>query len=191
MPERGFSLARSQGMEGSTGNLRQFAIDASNTTPIFKGDLVTLAGGYVVGSAGTAGTTVLGVFWGCEYVDADGGIKFANRWNGVAGSSNIKAHVSLVGPASSLLVGVDETDTYTVADIGRLKPAAAGGGGSTLTGQSSMKLGAAGASVATAPLIVTQFFDANMLEVIPAAAGDAHFAEVVVANANLVLGVGL
>jgi len=186
MPEMGFRLARSKGMEGSTGNLREFPIAAANTTKIHKGDLVELSGGYVVKSAGAAGDNVLGIFWGCKYTDPDGGIAFRPMWNGVAGSSGIMAQVALMPAGATMLVAVDPTEVYTAADIGTLKPAAAGAGGNDATGQSSMILGAAGASVATAPLTVLGFLDSTMDPVIPAAAGDAVWAEVAVVAPNAV-----
>jgi hypothetical protein len=186
MPEMGFRLARSMGMEGSTGNLHEFPIDPTNTTAIFRGDLVTLSGGYVEGVAGAAGDQVLGIFWGCRYVDDEGGITFKKTWNGVAGSSDIQAHVSVMPAGATMLVAVDPTEVYTAADVGTKKPAAAGSGGNALNGQSSMILGAAGATVATAPLVVLGFLDANFNKVIPAAAGDAVWAEVAVASANSV-----
>jgi hypothetical protein len=184
--EMGFRLARSKGMEGSTGNLRDFPINPANTTPIFRGDLVTLTSGYVAKSAGGAGAKILGIFWGCKYTDAEGGIAFRKTWNGVTGSTNIQAQVAVLPAGATMLVGANPAQVYTAADVGTLKPAAAGSGGNALTGQSSQMLGNAGATVATAPLIVLGFLDANMDEVIPAAAGDAVWAEVALAAANAV-----
>lgn len=186
MSKLGFRLARSKGMEGSTGNLHEFPIDPANTTPIFRGDLVTLNGGFVEVSDGAASAKILGIFWGVSFTDVEGNIVFNRMWRGNTGASNIRAHVALMPAGATMFVGVDDTAIYTAADIGTLKEAAAGPGGNIVTGFSSQILGAPGASVANAPLIVLKFLDKNMDDIIPEAAGDAIFAEVAVAAPNAV-----
>lgn len=153
MSGMGFRLARSKGMEGSTGNLHEYPIATGYSTEIFRGDLVTLNAGNVQVSDGSAGSKILGVFWGCKYEDTDGSIKFARMWDGNAGRSNIKASVILPFGANLLVKG-KEGQNYTQADIGVLKPADASVAGDSATGQSRQTLGNAGASVATAPLVV-------------------------------------
>jgi hypothetical protein len=154
----GLRLAKSQGMEGYTGNLIEFDVDPANTDPIFTGDVVTFAGGFVqeATEGGTIASqndfSILGVFMGCRFVDADGGFEFKNQWNGGAGRSDIKATVAVPAHGMFWIKG-QAGATYTQADIGTRKGVLYNVG-STQYGDSRMTLGAPGASVATGPLIV-------------------------------------
>jgi hypothetical protein len=157
---KGLRFLRSAGMEGSTGNLREFQISSANTNPIFTGDLVALNSGLLVEATGAANNndfTALGVFQGCRYVDADGSIKYQNYWDGVAGRTNIVGFVALAAGASFLIKGQDGA-TYTQADIGRRKGVIYAAG-VPRTGMSGVTLGAPGANVATGPLLVLSRVD--------------------------------
>lgn len=155
----GFRLARSMGMEGSTGNLNEFPIAPGNTTPIFRGDLCTLTSGKVAVTDGSAGDKVLGIFWGCKYVAADGSIEFRPSWDGLAGKTNPVAMVAVLPAGATMLVRGKAGQTYTAADIGTRKAAATGVAGDTLSGMSRQTLGDAGATVATAALVVLREVD--------------------------------
>lgn len=160
MPGIGLRLARSQGMEGSTGNLHEFAIDPANTNPIFHGDLVALNGGYVEEATGAADSDdfdVLGVFAGCKFAEADGSFKWEHHWSGGAGRTNVMALVALPEGATWLIKG-DDAGGYTQADVGTRKGVLYAAGDAML-GDSRITLGAAGATVATGPLMVHKMVD--------------------------------
>jgi hypothetical protein len=151
----GLRFLRSAGMEGSTGNLREFVIDPGNTGAIHTGDLVRLASGLVVEASGASNNNdfaVLGVFQGCKYVEPDGSIKYQNRWDGVAGRTNIVAFVAVPTGCTFLIRGTTG-QSYTQADIG-VRKGIIWAAGNALTGQSGITLGAAGATVGTGPLLV-------------------------------------
>ena len=155
----GLRLGKSQGMEGYTGNLIEFDIDPANTNPIFTGDVVAFDGGGFVEEATLGGTiadqddfSVLGIFMGCRFTEADGDYEFKNQWNGGAGRTEAKAHVAIPAHGMHWIKG-QAGATYTQADIGTLKGVLYNVG-STQYGDSRMTLGAPGASVLTAPLIV-------------------------------------
>lgn len=153
MPGMGFRLARSLGMEGSTGNLHDFPIAPGNTTAIFRGDMVSLTGGFVTLGIATAGTKYLGIFWGCKYIAADGSVEFRQSWDGGTGRTNAIAQVAILPAGATALVrGVDGA-VYTDADIGTRKILVANAGDSR-TGMSRETLAAPGATVANAAFIV-------------------------------------
>lgn len=100
----GLRAAKSQGMEGFTGNAQHFPIDPSNTSPIFVGDPVILNGGNVEAVVtGTGATTpLLGVFSGWKSDDNEatyGGAKgpYGRYWSGapIPGATSIMAVVNL------------------------------------------------------------------------------------------------
>lgn len=175
MAGMGFRLARSQGMEGSTGNLNEFPIATGYTTAIYRGDLVTLNAGNIEKSTGAAGAKVLGIFWGCKFTNANGDVEHAQMWTGAAGRSGITAQIAVMPAGATMLVKGADGATYTAADIGTRKIANVTGGGDARTGMSRAVLGPPGATVATAPLVVlgrVDFADGeNWFEV--SLAGDA------------------
>lgn len=150
----GLRLARQQGMEGFSGNLAEFAINPSNTNPIFHGDVVRLSSGYVIEGTGAADDDdldILGVFNGCKYVDSDGSFEFQKFWDGGAGRTNIRADIIL--PVNGVFhikgkAGVTYTQAAVGARFGLTYVA-----GSTVYGDSKVSLGAAAAAL-TGPLIV-------------------------------------
>lgn len=152
----GMRFLRSAGMEGSTGNLREFDISPSNTGKIYTGDAVRLSSGFIVEASGAADNndfTIAGIFSGCRYIDVDGSVKFSPRWDGVAGRTQIKAQVIVPDNALFLIRGTTG-QTYTQADIG-VRKGIVYVAGNDANGQSKITLGAAGATVATGPLMVT------------------------------------
>lgn len=155
----GFRLARSQGMEGSTGNLNEFPIAPGYATPIFRGDLVTLVAGRVQVASAAAGQKVLGIFWGCKYVAQDGSFEFRPRWDGVAGRTQILAQVAVMPAGATMLVRGTPGAVYTDADIGTRKAANTATAGDPLSGMSRQSLGAPGATVPTAGLVVLRKVD--------------------------------
>lgn len=154
MAGNGLRLIRSQGMEGFSGSLNEFQISPSNTGSIFWGDLVALSSGYLVeatGGADNADFTPLGVFYGCHYIDADGGIEFSRHWNGGSGRTNVRAYVALPAHGNFLIKGHTGV-TYTQAAIGA-RFGVNYDAGSAVYGDSRVSLGDA-AAASTGPLRV-------------------------------------
>lgn len=116
----GLQLAKSAGMEGFSGNLQEFRINPANSGSIYKGDVVTLTSGWVVEATGGADNSdfdILGVFYGCQYVDSDGSFEFMPSWNGGAGRSLIKAQIAMPSHSLFWVKGLAGT-VYTQAAFG-------------------------------------------------------------------------
>ena len=122
---------------------------ASNASAIFQGSLVQaeLTGG-TISITSASGDTVqhVGVFAGCEYVDATTGKKkFSNTWPG-SGSAN--TNFDIIGfvydnPMQRFIVASDATNTDRAtakADIFKAAALADGASGNTTTGISTTKL---------------------------------------------------
>lgn len=156
----GIRLVRSAGMEGITGNLNDFAIDPANTNPIFTGDPVLIgATGFAQEATGGANNNdfdIWGVFMGCSYVDAEGSIRFRHFWNGVAGSTEVRAHVAMPPHSVFYIKGTAGT-TYTRAGTVGKRFGVVYAAGSTLYGDSRISLGTA--TAATGPLVVHRLAD--------------------------------
>ena len=139
------------GMHGSspaTQGTSQYFI-ASDASAIFQGSPVRaeLTGGTIqIATATCDGVQLLGVFAGCEYVDATTGkLKFSNTWPG-SGSANtnfdIKGFV-YDDPAQRFIIASDGTNTDRAtakADIFKTADMASGTSGNTTTGISSAVL---------------------------------------------------
>jgi hypothetical protein len=168
MPGMGFRLARSLGMEGSTGNLHDLPIAPGNVTPIYKGDMVSLTAGFVTQGIVTPGTKFIGIFWGCRYTAANGDVVFSNYWDGGTGRTNIQAQIAFLPAGMTALVKGIDGAAYTAADIGTRK-AHVFNAGDARTGMSRATLAAPGATTASAGFIVLAKIDmgdnANWFEV--------------------------
>ena len=139
------------GMHGSspaTQGTSQYFI-ASDASAIFQGSPVKaeLTGGTIqIGSATGNGDQLVGIFAGCEYVDATTGkLKFSNTWPG-SGSANtnfdIKGFV-YDNPSQRFIIASDGTNTDRAtakADIFKTADIASGASGNTTTGISSAVL---------------------------------------------------
>ena len=139
------------GMHGSspaTQGTSQYFI-ASDASAIFQGSPVKaeLTGGTIqIASASGNGDQLVGIFAGCEYVDATTGkLKFSNTWPG-SGSANtnfdIKGFV-YDNPAQRFIIASDGTNTDRAtakADIFKTADLADGASGNTTTGISTAKL---------------------------------------------------
>ena len=139
------------GMHGSspaTQGTSQYFI-ASDASAIFQGSPVVaeLTGGTIaIASATGDGQQLVGVFAGCEYVDATTGkLKFSNTWPG-SGSANtnfdIKGFV-YDNPFQRFIIASDGTNTDRATakvDIFKTAAMADGASGNTTTGISSAKL---------------------------------------------------
>ena len=139
------------GMHGSspaTQGTSQYFI-ASNASAIFQGSPVKaeLSGGTIqIASASGNGDQLVGVFAGCEFVDATTGkLRFSNTWPG-SGSANtnfdIKGFV-YDDPSQRFIICSDGTNTDRAtakADIFKTADLASGASGNTTTGISSAVL---------------------------------------------------
>ena len=144
----GFKPVGKHGSSPATQGTSQYFI-ASNASAIFQGSPVKaeLTGGTIqIGSATGNGDQLLGVFAGCEYVDATTGkLKFSNTWPG-SGSANtnfdIKGFV-YDDPSQRFIICSDGTNTDRAtakADIFKTADLADGASGNTTTGISTAKL---------------------------------------------------
>ena len=144
----GFKPVGMHGSSPATQGTSQYFI-ASDASAIFQGSPVKaeLTGGTIqIGSASGNGDQLVGIFAGCEYVDATTGkLKFSNTWPG-SGSANtnfdIKGFV-YDNPAQRFIIASDGTNTNRAtakADIFKTADIASGASGNTTTGISSAKL---------------------------------------------------
>ena len=139
------------GMHGSSpapqGTSQYFI--ASDASAIFQGSPVVaeLTGGTIaIASATGDGQQLVGVFAGCEYVDATTGkLKFSNTWPG-SGSANtnfdIKGFV-YDNPFQRFIIASDGTNTDRATakvDIFKTAAMSSGASGNTTTGISSAQL---------------------------------------------------
>ena len=144
----GFKPVGMHGSSPATQGTSQYFI-ASDASAIFQGSPVKaeLTGGTIqIGSATGNGDQLVGVFAGCEYVDATTGkLKFSNTWPG-SGSANtnfdIKGFV-YDDPSQRFIICSDGTNTDRAtakADIFKTADIASGASGNTTTGISSAVL---------------------------------------------------
>ena len=144
----GFKPVGKHGSSPATQGTSQYFI-ASDASAIFQGSPVKaeLSGGTIqIGSASGNGDQLVGVFAGCEYVDATTGkLRFNNTWPG-SGSANtdfdIKGFV-YDNPAQRFIIASDGTNTDRAtakADIFKTADIASGASGNTTTGISSAVL---------------------------------------------------
>ena len=141
----GFKPVGMHGSSPATQGTSQYFI-ASDASAIFQGSPVRaeLSGGTIQIATATCDTVqLLGVFAGCEYVDATTGkLKFSNTWPG-SGSANtdfdIKGFV-YDDPSQRFIIASDGTNTDRAtakADIFGVFPLASGTSGNTTTGIST------------------------------------------------------
>ena len=144
----GFKPVGKHGSSPATQGTSQYFI-ASDASAIFQGSPVKaeLTGGTIqIGSASGNGDQLVGIFAGCEYVDATTGkLKFSNTWPG-SGSANtnfdIKGFV-YDNPSQRFIIASDGTNTDRAtakADIFKTADIASGASGNTTTGISSAVL---------------------------------------------------
>jgi len=144
----GFKPVGKHGSSPATQGTSQYFI-ASDASAIFQGSPVKaeLTGGTIqIGSATGNGDQLVGIFAGCEYVDATTGkLKFSNTWPG-SGSANtnfdIKGFV-YDDPSQRFIIASDGTNTDRATakvDIFKTADIASGASGNTTTGISSAVL---------------------------------------------------
>ena len=144
----GFKPDGKHGSSPATQGTSQYFI-ASDASAIFQGSPVKaeLTGGTIqIGSASGNGDQLVGVFAGCEYVDATTGkLRFNNTWPG-SGSANtdfdIKGFV-YDDPSQRFIIAADGGNTSRATakvDIFKTADIASGASGNTTTGISSAVL---------------------------------------------------
>ena len=144
----GFKPVGRHGSSPATQGTSQYFI-ASDASAIFQGSPVKaeLTGGTIqIASASGNGDQLVGIFAGCEFVDATTGkLRFSNTWPG-SGSANtnfdIKGFV-YDNPAQRFIIASDGTNTDRAtakADIFKTADIASGASGNTTTGISSAVL---------------------------------------------------
>lgn len=114
--------------DGMTG---EYTISTGYTTSLFTGDAVTLSADGTIIAAGTA--PIVGVFMGCEYVDASGRKRFAKYWDGLTTHTDVKAYVA-DSPDLVCQIQVDDM-AFALTDVGT-RGDFAKGTGSTSNGRS-------------------------------------------------------
>ena len=144
----GFKPVGKHGSSPATQGTSQYFI-ASDASAIFQGSPVKaeLTGGTIqIASASGNGDQLVGIFAGCEFVDATTGkLRFSNTWPG-SGSANtnfdIKGFV-YDDPSQRFIIASDGTNTDRAtakADIFKTADIASGTSGNTTTGISSAVL---------------------------------------------------
>jgi|SRR6185503_11254075 len=71
-------------LNGSSWNeqTNQYRIASAYADDLGQGDLVTLGDGVIEILSEGGGEQVLGVFWGCQYLDSNGKMVYSNQWVG-------------------------------------------------------------------------------------------------------------
>ena len=138
-----------QGQGANTHGATEYRIASTNTNAIYQGaPVIPLSTGFIdrVGAAAGGTVSLLGVFWGCEYVSSTTGEKvFSNYWPGSGADSNhpVKAFV-YDNPSQTYVICSDASLTSEATARGHVfanANFADGQSGSTITGISSAKLG--------------------------------------------------
>lgn len=146
---------------GTPARMREYTIADGLVADIFSGDLVSLTGTGrnidVAAATALATTRVLGIFAGCQYVDAQGDVKWSQYWpTGTAtlGAQGAKAYVY----DDPNLEVVAQISTIAAADVGGVYGWTVGTG-NTATGQSGAQINQAEATAANTVILVTGLYE--------------------------------
>lgn len=135
----------------------KYTIAPAYATQIFSGDLVKSAGSGATIEKAAATESALGVFAGCNFVDANGNIEYRPYWpapGSVAAGTEVQA---LVFDDPDFVFEVQADDTLVAASLGQNFDIV-DGGGSAITGRSGVELDVATAG-ATGQLRSLRFLD--------------------------------
>lgn len=133
-------LQPQQHQNGSVWNdqLSPYKISDQYATSLFKGDPVTLGSGYL--AIGVAGSAIMGVFWGCKYINSIGTYIFSPYWPASTATQGAAGADAFVVDDPTVLFNIQVSSTgLTQAEIGSNANFVAGSG-STITGQSGYAL---------------------------------------------------
>ena len=137
------------GQGANTTGVTEYRIAAGNTNAIYQGSpVIPLSTGYIdiVGAAAGGTVSLLGVFWGCEFVSSTTGKKvWSNHWPGSGADSNypVKAFI-YDNPNQTYVICSDASLTNEATARGHVfanANFATATSGSSTTGISSAKLG--------------------------------------------------
>ena len=118
--------------------LSPYRVVDSYATSLFKGDPVTLGSGYL--AVGVAGSAIIGVFWGCKYINTIGTYIFSPYWPASTATFNTAGAEAFVVDDPTVLFNIQTSGAgITQAEIGSNANFLAGSG-STITGQSAYTL---------------------------------------------------
>ena len=99
----------------------EYTIAASYSTVIYTGDVVEQVTGGGIEQAAAASANVIGVFWGCSFVDGSGNQVFSKHWTGDAAATEIKAFVyddpDIIFQVQGNAIGHAAADVFGQADI--------------------------------------------------------------------------
>lgn len=148
-------------LDGSpyNGAFTEYLIADTYNTTIYFGDFVKMtATGYVELAA--AGNTILGVFQGCDYRDANGNVVFSKYWPASTSTFNSEGAKARVIDAPDVIFEMQQdsdTNTPAQADIGTNADFISTHTGSTLTGLSKEEVDTSTCTTATANLRILRF----------------------------------
>jgi hypothetical protein len=131
--------------------LKSGVIALGNTTKIFFGDpVVQLSTGYVAQGVNGASTGLIGIFQGCDYIDASGQMKFSPYW---PGSAQADATCRIMAAPGAMFMVQSTSGPTTFANIGENADFTVGTGstvGGCFSGASLSNIG----TTSTLPFII-------------------------------------
>ena len=139
-----------------TGGFAEIPIADAYAVNVFNGDPVVLNAGHVQMVAGVPADNAkptIGPLVGCRYTDSDGNVKWAQYYNANGGASNTDA-VAYVATGEGVWFRVQSNVAFANSQIGVQYALAAGGGGSTSTGNSSYTVNVTGGVAAAGAVIL-------------------------------------
>jgi len=148
-------------LDGSpyNGAFTEYLIANAYNTTIYFGDFVKMtATGYVELAA--AGNTILGVFQGCDYRDANGNVVFSKYWPASTSTFNSEGAKARVIDAPDVIFEMQmdsDSATPSQADVGTNADFIATHTGLTTTGLSREEVDTSTCTTATANLRILRF----------------------------------
>lgn len=150
------------------GQTNTYLIASGYATSLFTGDPVKQLNNGTIG-IGVAGTGIIGVFMGCQYVDSNGNYQFSPYWPASTTTRNSVAATAFVVDDPTVLFDIQVTTSdanvhvasVSQADLNKNANFVFGVAGSTRSGQS-------GASLDAATIATTVDLSLKILRVTPA-----------------------
>ena len=157
------------------GAARKFPIGADNTNAIYFGSAVSLNSGVIttIGATPTTtrnGNTPVGIFVGCEYLDATGRPTWAQYLPASATTAGLTKIYVYVVDDPRVVFKVQANGSVATTDLGKNAPLANVTSGSATTGNSSSVLAAA--SIATTNTLAVKII--GFVDSVYSTAGDAY-----------------
>jgi hypothetical protein len=129
-----------------------YTIADAYATDLYQGDPVKSTGTGTNVQIGTAGGTILGIFWGCEYVDSTGAHKFSKRWTASTSVLSGTTPRAYVYDDPNIIFRAQASGSVVEADV-RLHADLASGTGDASTQYSAWEIGASSGSEAQIVLL--------------------------------------